>query len=155
MKNKPSYNLIFDLRGILFTYHPEFRGTEKQFAAIGKMIALLHQLHAQTNQFGKPRHRLYVLSNASLNSHHNFMTYHAAIFSYFDGIVTSAKSGYEKPDSRAYEYLLEKYNLASKTCIFIDDNPVNVSAAKALGIMSILGENPLQIKQELENYNVL
>lgn len=153
--NHPSFNIIFDLRDVLFLYHPSHRGTPQQFSVIKDMITLLHQIHAQTNTIGKPRHRLFVLSNATLDSYHNFVTNHASIFSYFEGIVVSALSGFKKPDERAYTYLLAKYNLDPATCIFIDDKEENIDAARSVGMEGIVCKTPAQVKEILSTYNVL
>lgn len=151
----PSFNIIFDLRDVLFLYHPHHRGTPAQFTAIKEMIGLLHQISAQTNQIGKPRHRLYVLSNATQESYHNFISYHADIFSYFQGIVVSAFSGFQKPDREAYTYLLNKYDLDPDTCIFIDDKQENIAAAQAVGMHGIVCTTPTQVKQDLSALYVL
>ena len=43
-----------------------------------------------------------------------------------------------KPDERIYEYLLKKYSLDRKECIFFDDREENVIKARELGIESFL-----------------
>ncbi len=151
----PSFNIIFDLRDVLFLYHPHHRGTPAQFTAIKEMIGLLHQISVQTNHIGKPRHRLYVLSNATQESYHNFISYHTDIFSYFQGIVVSAFSGFQKPDREAYIYLLDKYDLDPQTCIFIDDKKENIAAAQAVGMHGIVYTHPDQIHATLKNYKIL
>lgn len=153
--DQPSFNIIFDLRDVLFLYHPQERGTPHQFTVIKDMIAVLHQIHAQTNHLGKQRHRLFVLSNATIDSYHNFVSHHAPIFSYFEGIVVSALSGFKKPDERAYIYLLEKYNLDPVHCIFIDDKQENIDAARSVGMEGIVCKTPAQVKVALSTYNVL
>ncbi len=150
-----SFNIIFDLRDVLFLYHAQHRGTPEQFTVIKDMAVLLHQIHAQTNHRGQQRHRLYVLSNATQDSYHNFISYHPTIFSYFQGIVVSAFSGFQKPDEEAYLYLLNKYNLAPQNCIFIDDKDENVASARAVGMHGIVCTTPAQVKAELKAYNVL
>lgn len=66
---------------------------------------------------------------------------------YIDGKVVSAKVKMAKPDSSIYELLLEKYNLDPKECMFFDDRPVNVEAAKKLGIDARLFENYEKAKE--------
>jgi putative hydrolase of the HAD superfamily len=154
MLDKPSFNIIFDLHDVIFDFHDEYRGTEKQFSVIPGMPPLLHQLHTQTDAYGKPRHRLFVLSNSPADSYHNYITYHSPIFSYFDGIVMSALSGFKKPDSQAYLYLLEKYNLPPATCIFIDDKEENVATARTLGMAGIVCRGPEPLLYDLKKHSV-
>ncbi len=152
---QPSFNIIFDLRDVLFLYHPQHRGTPAQFTVIKDMAIVLHQIHAQTNKVGRPRHRLFVLSNATQDSYHNFITYHPEIFSYFEGIVVSAFSGFQKPDEQAYMYLVDKYNLDPHSCIFIDDKYENVASARSVGMEGIVCTTPTHVKEELKKYKVL
>lgn len=153
--HKPSFTIIFDLRDVLFLYHAQHRGTPQQFTVIKDMVAILHQIHAQTDHIGKPRHRLFVLSNATIESYHNFISNHPAIFSYFEGIVVSASSGFQKPDERAYLHIVHKYNLTPEQCIFIDDKEENVASARLVGMQGIVCSTPAQVHQELKTYNVL
>ena len=55
----------------------------------------------------------------------------------FDGLVISSQEKLVKPDPAIFEVLLERYGLEPKRCIFIDDFPANVEAARHLGIDSI------------------
>jgi len=130
-------NIIFDLRDVIFNHHPEFRGTEKQFTVIKKGLELLLKCHAAIDEHGKKKNKLYVLSNASPESHHNFITHHADIFSYFDGIITSGISGFSKPDARAFYNIIERYKLDPKKSAFIDDKEINVRMARAIGMQGV------------------
>src|SRR3954471_20242392 len=55
-------------------------------------------------------------------------------FSWFDGIVVSGEERLIKPDPRLYARLLERFDIAPRRAVFIDDNRRNVDAAIALGI---------------------
>lgn len=55
-----------------------------------------------------------------------------------DGKVVSYEVKITKPDERIYEYLLKKYSLDRKECIFFDDREENVIKARELGIESFL-----------------
>lgn len=56
----------------------------------------------------------------------------------FSGLVLSADVGINKPDPRIYAILCERYALAPGNCIFIDDAPRNVEAARAFGMDAVL-----------------
>lgn len=62
-------------------------------------------------------------------------------FAYFDHILISGHIGLIKPDKKAYEYLLKKFDLDPKNCILIDDQKINGLGAKKCGIKSILLKN--------------
>ena len=46
--------------------------------------------------------------------------------------------GSRKPDSKAYQIAAEALGLTPAQCVFVDDLPVNVDAAKELGMTGIL-----------------
>lgn len=151
---KKNHTIIFDLRDVLFNYHPENRGTQKQFSVIKKGLEILLKCHAAIDEYGKKKNKLYVLSNASPESHNNFIAHHADIFSYFDGIITSGISGLSKPDARAFYNIIERYNLNPKECIFIDDKEINVRMARAVGMQAIQCLDHDAVMRELKDLNV-
>ena len=50
-----------------------------------------------------------------------------------DGGILSYKVKMTKPDKRIYELLTDTYDLVPEECLFLDDTPVNVEAARAHG----------------------
>lgn len=59
------------------------------------------------------------------------------LYDLFHPLLLSCDIGYEKPDPRAYELLLERVGASPWECIFIDDNLMNIEAARRLGIDAI------------------
>ncbi len=55
-------------------------------------------------------------------------------FSCFDGMVVSADVALGKPDPLIYRHLLDKFGLSPEQCLFADDNPANVEAAREVGM---------------------
>lgn len=53
-------------------------------------------------------------------------------------VVVSGDEKLIKPDPAIYRCLLDRNGLAADDCIFIDDSPVNIDAANAMGIDGIL-----------------
>jgi putative hydrolase of the HAD superfamily len=45
---------------------------------------------------------------------------------------------------------MDRYGLKAEECVFIDDRPENIEAAKALGMEGIVFENYEQASEELE-----
>ncbi|MFE5474773.1 HAD family hydrolase [Nocardia sp. NPDC056541] len=54
-----------------------------------------------------------------------------------DTVISSAAVGIAKPDLRIYEIAAEAAGVAPNRCVFIDDRPENVSAARSLGMTGI------------------
>ena len=59
----------------------------------------------------------------------------------FDHVAISAEIGVMKPDAAAYEAILGMLALPASACVFIDDLPANVAAARALGMHGIVFED--------------
>lgn len=60
------------------------------------------------------------------------------ILQMIDRYVVSGAEGLVKPDARLFRVLLDRYHLKAEECVFVDDNPDNVAAAKALGMEGIV-----------------
>lgn len=55
----------------------------------------------------------------------------------FDALVWSYQLGVAKPDPAIYEHALKQLGTAAEETLFIDDKPVNVDAARALGMQAL------------------
>jgi glucose-1-phosphatase len=53
---------------------------------------------------------------------------------YFDGVYYSHLIRLRKPDRDIYEYVLADAELQARDCLFFDDLPQNIEAARAVGI---------------------
>jgi putative hydrolase of the HAD superfamily len=52
----------------------------------------------------------------------------------FDTVVISGRIGLRKPDERIYHHTLEQIGLPAERTVFLDDAPINVEAAQAVGM---------------------
>ena len=59
----------------------------------------------------------------------------------FDHLGISAEIGVMKPDAAAYHAVLAMLALPAAACIFVDDQPDNVAAARALGMQGVVFDN--------------
>ena len=53
-------------------------------------------------------------------------------------MVISSRELISKPDPAIYRLLCSRYGLEPRECVFIDDRPVNVEAARAVGMQGIV-----------------
>ncbi|MBP5158695.1 MAG: HAD family phosphatase [Lachnospiraceae bacterium] len=72
-----------------------------------------------------------------------------------DGKVVSYEAHCLKPGDEIYHILLDRYNLSPEECVFLDDTPENVEAAKKLGFNAIVFESLDQALGELESMGVV
>ena len=55
----------------------------------------------------------------------------------FDFMVDGRTDGVLKPDPRAYVLMAERMGVAPQDCVFIDDQPGNISGAEAVGMRTV------------------
>ena len=67
----------------------------------------------------------------------------------------SGEVGLRKPSPEAYTAALEAVGRQADQVIFVDDNPANVDAARALGIEAIRFESAAALRPELQRAGVL
>ena len=108
-------------------FHDRF---EEMFAAPhAEMVAALERLHAA----GTP---LYALTNWG-NDTFPWARRQYPFLACFRDIVVSGEEKLVKPDPRIFRILLERGGFAPEAAVFVDDNPANVAAARALGMQGI------------------
>jgi FMN phosphatase YigB (HAD superfamily) len=73
----------------------------------------------------------------------------------FSPCLLSCEIGIEKPDLKAYEFLLNELRLPAEDVVFIDDRAENIEAAKAVGLDAILFESEQELRKELRKRGVL
>lgn len=102
---------------------------------------LLQSLGAQ----GVP---LYCLSNMPAGIYHQLRELHD-FWRHFQGVVISGLVGMVKPEPQIYQYLLGTYGLRAADTVFVDDLPVNVAAAEALGLKGLHFQSAAQVAEAL------
>jgi 2-haloacid dehalogenase len=68
---------------------------------------------------------------------------------WFRSIPVSAEIGLVKPDPRIFGLLLERIGCTAGGCLYIDDNPANVAAARALGFDVIHFQDGRRLRAEM------
>lgn len=70
----------------------------------------------------------------------------------YDGFFSSCYIGFRKPDPRIFKMALKITQVKPEECIYFDDRPMLVKAAKKLGMNSILHTDFESTKEILENF---
>jgi putative hydrolase of the HAD superfamily len=97
----------------------------------------------------KPRYNLVLLSNTNDLHARQFLAQFRATLSHFDHLVLSHELGVRKPDPRAYAHCQHLVGQPAAQCLFIDDLPSNVAAARACGWQGIVYEPGLDLHRAL------
>jgi 2-haloacid dehalogenase len=75
---------------------------------------------------------------------------HFGILQLIDRYVVSGAERLVKPDPRLFRVLLDRYGLKAEECTFVDDNPDNVAAARALGMEGIVFHGAGDLRKQLK-----
>lgn len=67
----------------------------------------------------------------------------------FDEVIVSAEVGIVKPDPRIYQLVIDRLDVASQECLYIDDREAFLEAARQLGMSGLLYEDFHQIKRAI------
>ncbi|HWH93500.1 MAG TPA: HAD family phosphatase [Baekduia sp.] len=68
----------------------------------------------------------------------------------FDATVVSGREGFRKPDERMYAVGAERLGLPPTACVMVDDLAFNLKPAAALGMATVLHEDPATTIPRLE-----
>ena len=96
----------------------------------------------------RPRCKTGVISNAWPDLR-QYLTEKKAVDA-FDALVISAEVGIMKPEPKIYQMALEKLGVTAPEAAFVDDTPVNVDAARALGMQGVLFREPRRALSDLK-----
>jgi putative hydrolase of the HAD superfamily len=102
----------------------------------------------------RPRHRLLLLSNTNELHARQFVPQFQSTLSHFDHLVLSHELRIRKPDPRVYAYCEQLAGSPASECLFIDDLPTNVLAAKACGWQGIIYQRGMDLRQALASCGV-
>jgi len=120
-------------------YHerwPEMLGGE-----LPATVAVLAELRAA----GVP---LYALTNWSAETF-GVARERFRFLGWFGGLVVSGEEGIVKPDPRIFRLLLDRFGLDPAATVFVDDSPVNVAAARRVGLDAVRFEDADRLRRDL------
>ena len=136
---------------ILAAEHPEKRDLIAAYrdrwhdmvpGEIAGTVAILDELKAAQTP-------LYAITNFSSEKFVEAQNRFPFLKTSFRDIVVSAEERLLKPDLRIYQLLLDRNQLVAGDCVFIDDSPKNVDAARAAGMHAVHFESPDILREEL------
>jgi 2-haloacid dehalogenase len=140
----------------LVSRHPEQAGLIRAFfdrwpemvaGAIEQTVEILAELRGAGRA-------LYALSNWSAETFPHARE-RFEFLGWFDCAVISGEIGLVKPNREVFDFLLGKAGRRAEECVFIDDSPANVAAARELGFDAIHFRSPRRLRDELMNRGIL
>lgn len=104
----------------------------------------MRQLLSEVQQ----KYEVYGLTNWSMETFPEARE-HFGILQMIDRYVVSGAEHLVKPDPLLFQVLLDRYSLRAEDCTFVDDNPVNVDAARDMGMRGIVFAGSDSLREEL------
>jgi len=123
-----------------------FNNWKEMLTPITQNIQILREL--KSNDY-----KIYFLSNY-IKEAFDYVQDRYEFFALADGKVISSEIKYVKPEAKIYQYLLEKYNLIPKQCVFIDDVESNLHEAHSMKMKTIHYLMDTDLRSELRKLNV-
>jgi len=102
----------------------------------------------------RPKYRLLLLSNTNDLHARQFVPQFQETLAHFDHLVLSHEVGIRKPDPRVYAHCQRLANSGSEECLFIDDLPTNVAAARECGWRGIVYQRGMDLRRALAEHGV-
>jgi len=99
------------------------------------------------------RHTTALVSNTS--ALHWQVIESAGVLPHMHHVFASFQIGRIKPDRAYFDFVLEQMNLAADEAVFLDDSPLNVAAARELGLHAYRVEGAAQARQQLARLGLL
>ena len=153
-------SIIFDLSGVLLLKKSADQLAAHPTSQSSMLVVNFLEVIALLRACKAAGHQLFVLSNLSLAEYERIKQEPeiASLFSFFDDIIISDMTAYEKPNPQIYRFLCEQYNLQPSDCVFIDDKESNLEGAQSAGINKVIlckNFDLLHIRNELIAYGIL
>jgi putative hydrolase of the HAD superfamily len=116
----------------------DLRGSDEELAlAAADMFTPNDEVCALVPQL-QGRYRLVLLSNTNDLHYRHFRRQFADTLDRFDALVVSHEVGLRKPDPGIYHHARERAGCPAGECLFVDDLPANVEAARACGWQGVV-----------------
>lgn len=115
-------------------------------------IDIYREVFPVLSELKKKGHRIFVLSNTSKVFYDLLEDQLSPLKELLDGFVLSCDIKAIKPDLAMFKGILDKYQLDSANCIFLDDIEDNTSAAEKLGIRAYQVKKRSDVVDILKSY---
>ncbi len=117
-------------------------------AAVPDELQLQPDTAALITELKQAGHRLFYLSNMP-EPYADHLERSYPLEQWFEAGVFSGRVKHSKPREQIFKIASQRFGLAPETCVFLDDHPANIEAAKALGWQALLFSTAEQARQDL------
>lgn len=137
-------NLFYGISQLMFT--------PKKLAESQTLVVPMAKL---LKTFKEAGYKVYILSNWDEESFEAVCKKYPKLFNLCDQLFISGKEKLSKPNPEFFKKLLSEADLKPAECMFIDDEPNNITAAQKLGFKTIEHKTALDTCKELIKCNLI
>lgn len=143
---KPLEEIVSDMQLAMPQYKEQIRQFLERYTefVIGEMPGMRQLLM----KFKNEGYKLYGLTNWCSKVHETMSQY--PIFQLLDGRIISSEEHVVKPSQEIYERLCTRFGIKPEECVFADDKPENVEAARRFGMHAICFRDAAGYETELK-----
>ena len=117
-------------------------------AAVPDELQLQTDTAALITELKQAGHRLFYLSNMP-EPYADHLEQAHPLREWFEAGVFSGRVKHSKPRAEIFRIASERFGLMPEACVFLDDHPANIEAARALGWQAQLFTTAAQARQDL------
>ena len=103
----------------------------------------------------KPRYRLVLASNTNETHYRQYTEQFADVLQYFDHLCPSHLVGHRKPHPEYYAHCQRYADADPGECLFVDDLPANIEAARRLGWQGVCYQAPGRLETQLRDAGIV
>lgn len=117
-------------------------------AAVPEELQLQTATVALIDDLKRAGHRLFFLSNMP-EPYADHLEHSHPLAEWFEAGVFSGRVKQVKPGAEIFHLATERFGVPAGSCLFLDDHPANISAARALGWQALLFTTAAEMREQL------
>lgn len=127
---------------------------EQVVRAVPDELQLLPDTVELIKDLKRAGHRLFYLSNMP-EPYADHLERHYPLHEWFESGLFSGRVKQSKPSAEIYRLATERFGVASASCLFLDDHPANIEAARAAGWQALLFSDAAAMRPQLQALGLL
>jgi putative hydrolase of the HAD superfamily len=136
-------------------YQPRPFSPQDFFDEIGRGITVLPETLKLAGELRDSRRYLLATLNNEPREINGYRIHHFGLRDYFSVFFSSCYLGVKKPQLAIFQKVLQITQRRPAECLFIDDVAENIEAARSLGLETVLFVDAAQLRQSLQDRNIL
>lgn len=123
-------------------------------AAVPEELQLRPETVTLIEDLKQAGHRLFFLSNMP-EPYADHLEQHHPLHVWFEAGLFSGRVKQSKPAQPIFDLALERFAVTADSCVFLDDHPANIEAARSFGWQALLFSDAAGARQQLKQLGLV